>query len=674
MASDATDASVPTSPSTTRHALLIASPWRDLKGPLHDVDAMSTLLRRYDFRIMQLRGNEATRNNIIRDWKCLISRLGRHDTALIYYSGHGGLLEIVPSTNIAPARYQFLVPNDYDPNNVNEFLGILDIEISQLVHQMTKRTDNVTLILDCCHSGRMARDPGHAKTAVPKAVERLQVKSDSIIAGLLDQLQNTGRRTLDSLLKYSTVEGNSRAVRLVAAAENEKAYEFRDRPGRRMGAMTKALIASLEDALSINMSASSEEQPSGSTTGIHGVSWESVGLRVGQMVNAEFPDQHPHVEGPHQRLVFSCQTKQNRSLLVSRDGSDLVIHGGLVAGVRRNDIYVIMPPNHQQMDQSMQLGEARVLSVSGFQALLRPNSPFEVSNEGALAFIKRQAPFQWPVKISEELRDHRHVVGSRFIRPVVKNDADMVIGRITSDDRCVSLHGRSNVELGSWSFEPEGEDYDFAVEDAVEAADDLGRAEHLLTLKPSNHEKLDCSFGFTISTVTHEVPIQNDGKGKLMCDDHVVVKLQNSSESDIFVSVFDINVKGKVTHLSPSWPTGIRLPAGGRYTLGRFQHAAYFDEETSATPGLKLSWPQGLGISGTLEVPESFLFIVSDVGVDVRYFANFGRSDVNAQSLSGLELLAYTLANGSDRDCEAERPRKDIRWDIFHFPFTLIRT
>lgn len=59
---------------------------------------------------------------------------------------------------------------DHADSMPEDFRGILDIEIPHLLGRMIEKTRNVNVILGCCYSARMPRDPRHGNSAVPKCV------------------------------------------------------------------------------------------------------------------------------------------------------------------------------------------------------------------------------------------------------------------------------------------------------------------------------------------------------------------------------------------------------------------------------------------------------------------------------------------------------------------------
>jgi hypothetical protein len=95
------------------------------------------------------------------------------------------------------------------------------------------------------------------------------------VTGHLDRLRREGL-----LAGPSFVEGNPHAVRVVAAATTESAYEYTNREGRRIGILTESLNLAIEGAGNVP------------------ISWRSILHRVRERVLGLIPQQHPDVEGP----------------------------------------------------------------------------------------------------------------------------------------------------------------------------------------------------------------------------------------------------------------------------------------------------------------------------------------------------------------------------------------
>ncbi|KAG6843590.1 hypothetical protein H0H87_002783, partial [Tephrocybe sp. NHM501043] len=218
-------------------------------------------------RILNLRNKEATRTEMLEAMKSLAENesIRPTDPILIYYAGHGA--EARPPfdnwpTSSSNGMVQMLVPHDFiSQGSKNKHgQGILDIEISQILQDISrKKSDNITVIFDCCHSGSATRD-GNLRNAIGQtlAVRGIELPpSYAILAGLVSpELRGrSARRTSSSGLKSrdfpesekSTVESSPGAgttetrsshVLLAACRQGESAMEWKHR-----GAFTVALLS-----------------------------------------------------------------------------------------------------------------------------------------------------------------------------------------------------------------------------------------------------------------------------------------------------------------------------------------------------------------------------------------------------------------------------------------------
>lgn len=138
-----------------------------LKGCVNDVNSMEQILsERFGVpqsNICKLLNAAATCKAINDDFRaCLINKVnawqaaggvGEPPAVLFYYSGHGSQSRDL--TNTEPDGFdETIVP--YDSRTPGVF-DIKDWELGQLIDELNKVTDNVTVVLDCCHSGSGTR-------------------------------------------------------------------------------------------------------------------------------------------------------------------------------------------------------------------------------------------------------------------------------------------------------------------------------------------------------------------------------------------------------------------------------------------------------------------------------------------------------------------------------------
>ncbi|PBK98365.1 hypothetical protein ARMGADRAFT_1008792 [Armillaria gallica] len=140
---------------------------RDLSGAVADANAISIFLQETlgvpQGQIKNLRNEEATRLSI----EAAIKDLGNNpaikkdDPILIFYAGHGAEVKAPSGWPSANGKIQMLLPHDFVTSGSDDSergQGVLDMRLSHLLADLAaKKSDNITAILDSCHSGSGTR-------------------------------------------------------------------------------------------------------------------------------------------------------------------------------------------------------------------------------------------------------------------------------------------------------------------------------------------------------------------------------------------------------------------------------------------------------------------------------------------------------------------------------------
>ncbi|KAJ2971549.1 hypothetical protein NUW58_g9384 [Xylaria curta] len=158
---------------------------------------------------------------------------------------------------------------------------------------------------------------------------------------------------------------------------------------------------------------------------------------------------------------------------------------------------------------------------------------------------------------------------------------------------------------------------------ALRDAEKLAHAQRLLNLTGGGGvEALPHSVKITVGLVG-----ENNAEGRQLCEvpegegtvasdssasdgESCYIKIHNRGKETVYVSVFNVNVAGRVTWISASFAMGIDLPSQMFYTIGH--------GEFSSLEGIKLSWPSGVVASEGRGVRENLVFIISNREVDLR--------------------------------------------------------
>jgi hypothetical protein len=638
--------------SPTKRALLIASPYGGLRGPVNDGEKMAAVLEKLGFEIRKCYGDDATHAGIWRAWETLIEDTTVDDAVVVYYSGHGGLVtsQIHPDpekhaeSEATPWRYQFLVPVDFDETEPDDFRGITEVEISYLLKETTNRTHNVTVILDCCHAGRMAREPSFGGQATPKSLLNVQY------CDVERNIKKIARRKVNAPGGEEYLEGNPHAVRIAAAAVFETAWEYPDANDQWTGALTDALAKALEEAQS------------------HQISWRITMLRVREIVNAKFPMQHPQAEGPETRLHFSTELGVSAALQLKIQDDMPVIQAGSIAGVREGNIYSVVPFRSVTETSSAEIAEAHVTFVNGFEALVDLKYVGEetpLPPEGALAYPKSEALNPWPIEVDFEPPPilEEHIRASQHIRLCTPEEKDMVIGMIKHAGTRMTFQTRLGTEIAALEVGEASGPVNYRK--IIDAAERLARAQHLLALQTSADERLqhsvDVQVGLVVSGKRDRI-IRPRGDDQLEKGSKLHITLKNDGEHPVYATVLDVNVAGEISLVSNSSPQGIELLPGRSYTIGA--------NRLGVLKGLSLSWPAH--VPQDQPVHERLIVILTCAPISLWHLADPSRPRTTRnRSLSSLEKLTMQISYGGSRDIRQESDVDGIFYDIIHVPFTL---
>ncbi|KAF7587637.1 hypothetical protein BBP40_006921 [Aspergillus hancockii] len=638
-------------------ALLISSPYNGLLGPANDIRLMGSVLERKGFTLTECSGLNATRDGIKSAWSKLIQQCSDKDVVVIYYSGHGGLVqspihltadsEHRANGEKAPWRYQFIVPIDYDKTAEDDFRGVLDVELSHLLRDTTQKTKNVTVILDCCHSGRMSRDPSLGTKAVPRYIAEQEHQR---IGAYVEMLREKG------VLKGETfLEGNPHAVRIVACQTSESAFEYETTSRSWCGAFTEALAQALEE---------SDGQE---------VSWSTTLLRVGQLVNVRFPQQHPHAEGPHARMPFTLK-EASRSFFLNMEGDVAILSAGRVGGVRENNVYAVYPFTSGAGNSPCKIAIAFVTNVGGFRS--RVHLEFEgeeksIPAEGAKAVLEQEALYEWPIEFPAGLEGLQLLVDeSTYLRPRNADDKD-TLAVIRQSGPTIEVVNSKGIPISARTAHSKIS-LPQVVNDIVIDAEELARGHHLLGLDCESPEerlphRIKIEFGLVVKGKRERI-IPQDGTGYLADGDRVYINLRNEGDNTVYISLFDVNVAGEISYLSPSSPMGIDLESGRSYTLGAL-------DLDRGLLGMPVTWPDQ--VPRRKEVDERLVVVVTSSPVNIGYLGiprngtklrSSGKAPGNQSSL---EQLIDTISTAGRRTIKATEESPSIRYDIIQIPFTL---
>lgn len=229
-------------------AIQEGSGWVALRGAITDVEMQRELLmHRFGFQSSNIRlltNQEATRRNILREFEDLIQWAKPGDVVVVHYSGHGSTVND-PDRVFDDHLNGTLVPWDSDlppgGGSVDDITsGTLFLLMSAL------KTDNVTVVLDSCHSGGGVR--GNLVIRARPGQSELLLRGETEIKLTASQAEQEYQQRWLSELRLSRTDwirqrraGLAKGVAMLAAKRDQEAADATFAGETHAGVFTYAL-------------------------------------------------------------------------------------------------------------------------------------------------------------------------------------------------------------------------------------------------------------------------------------------------------------------------------------------------------------------------------------------------------------------------------------------------
>ena len=292
-----------------------------LAGSLNDVEEMRQLLiGKFEFppeNILVLTDSQAAHAAIINAIQThLIAKARPGDIVVFHYSGHGSQMKDVTGKMISGVDETIVPYDSRDPTG--KVFDISGAELHPLLLQLAKKTKNLTFVLDSCHSGTLVR-----------GARVRSIAADTRTPPPLPAYTVAATRELG----VANEETSPKFAAIAAATSRESAFEhFVDRKDH--GALTYFLVRQLRSAKA-------------------GVTYRDVMDNVAGDVTANYPSQHPSLEGAEaDQYVFGDGSSLAR-VYVTASPSLLTPHGvtlgvGQVQGATVGSAYDVYPPGSKK--------------------------------------------------------------------------------------------------------------------------------------------------------------------------------------------------------------------------------------------------------------------------------------------------------------------------------------
>jgi hypothetical protein len=687
-----------------RRALLIGVdrypllPAHQLQGCVNDVTAMAAVLRtRFGFpseRVTVLTDGDATQAGIRAALAALAGEVEPDDVVVLHYSGHGSQRSVDPARpDLAEGDRldETIVPGDSgrgaDPNR-----DITDDEVHAWLTAVTAVTPNVTLVFDCCHSGTVVRDLGFGLSARDVPADERPFETMGIPA---DDPSRTVAVTASGRGPSRWLPVGDRWVLLAACRAEEKALEHGEGDVVH-GAFTAFLLQALEG-------------------GAAGATAADLFQRAAAVLTSRYPAQHPQMEGAgRDRELFGTRFFEAVPFVpvTERTGDAVSLEAGAVLGASAGSEWGVFPAGLRAADPALRVGRVRLDTVgpaSSRGTMLEETTQGAVG-PGTVASLEAAGPSdpRLAVEVVGVGDDPAVAAGVASVREVVD---EARFGRAAgaaptetaaaggSDLRAYVLAPRSDAgaddpvpQLGAVdrpTLAVVGPDGRLAMPvTRLDAGDWAERLEanlgtlaryraSLAITNPAPPAGL-AAVRFTLLRAAEggawveAEPDPSTGIPTFSVGDAIGLRIANPSPADVFVTVLDFGLAGRIFQLHPPAGPGDRLVAGGQ-----------IDVPPSPDEGFALAFPDGFpfvadpGERAPADGIETFkLFATAQSPLDLGPLLGGGLRDLDGPAVeeSGLgRLLGAALAGSVLRDV-APRAPTDQGWITVDRPFLLRAT
>ena len=129
-----------------------------LKGAVADAQDIAAALKALGVKDLRVRLNaEATRDNLVQDWRDLVARSQPGDTLVLTYAGHGSQTPERVAGSEEDGKDEILLLGGYTEQGEGTRERILDDEFNQWFKEASDKGLAILFLADACHSGTLTR-------------------------------------------------------------------------------------------------------------------------------------------------------------------------------------------------------------------------------------------------------------------------------------------------------------------------------------------------------------------------------------------------------------------------------------------------------------------------------------------------------------------------------------
>lgn len=533
-----------------------------LSGCVNDAKLIrSILIDHFGFSpsgITELHNAAASQQGILQAMNRLAEQIGQDDIVVFHFSGHGSR-RTSSKPDEGTGMDSTITPADSGCVDPFPNLDIIDDVIHEWLERLARKTRNITLIFDCCHSGTITRDVSSARVrSVPPDYRSLPAMG--VDPTRLPTRRTSGRTRAGSV---GWLQISDAYVVMSGCRDDEYSHEYAfDQGGEmiRSGALTHFLTRALLQA-----------RP--------GSTYRDVFELARQGVNTRFPQQHPQIEGAQDREIFGIRDIEPLRFVpvVAVDGDTATLGGGAAHGLLIDSTWTAYAAGTKQTRDSAPLATIEITRVGALTAEGRIRSGAAELAVGARCVESAPAASRFLLSVDLSALDAddaesfgRQLMQSKLLlRARSPETADMRV-RLLGPGQAPSLDAATWEVIdraGQLAMPRRRADDGSKMEALIGNLESIARFRNALALD-NPQSNLDVEFNIFRVRPDGELETANGGGFVFEEGDRLAFEIINRESRNIFVSILNFGLTGKIALLYPPSRASEMIAPGKSIRIG----------------------------------------------------------------------------------------------------------
>lgn len=553
-----------------------------LHGCVNDAKLLkSTLINKFNFdrdNVVTLYDQMATRDAILAQMDALSAKVQTDDIVVFHFSGHGQSCRVKTDfTDEGSGKLNSILPcDDSEPTVVDPITSpdgviwreIREHKINNWLQELAKKTANITLIFDACHSGTITRSSNKTKArTVPLHIRNQIISQQQLVSEERDNLSKPRRSN------WLTLSDNFVVISGCRDTQESQEMDFYEGNYRfRHGVLTYNFCKALNYLMP-------------------GTTYRDVFETLSTQVVLAVENQNPQIEGTVDREVFGIKDIVPLSFIpVSKVHDDKVLlAGGAAHGVSLGSSWDVYPPFTKIEDPSKRIAQLEIVAVEALHCEARVVQQ-GAQIEGGARCVATAATLSLAIKVnlSQLSEREKSKLSNRIMRTnlvdvvafgeVADLNAEIVLSPAELAHMAVPEAAYENLSFPVWAFFDKQDKLAMPLHSAnersvevvlVENLQKVARYRNIMGLH-NRQNKLEVEFNLYKKLPDNSLLLANGGSTDFVenSDAMVLEFINNDPQQTVFLNLLWISANREVAQVFPHNATSEEISPGKTIRIG----------------------------------------------------------------------------------------------------------